>query len=45
VDLERDTLEVRYAADRLTPAAMLQAVSKQGFEGKIIAGPSVAGAR
>jgi hypothetical protein len=45
VDLEKDTLQVRYEPDRVAPAAMLQAVDRQGFQAKVVAGPSPAGAR
>jgi hypothetical protein len=35
-DLDHDLLHVRYEPSKLAPEAMLQAVGKQGFQGKIV---------
>ena len=40
VDLDEDRITLRYDAARVTTAQMQQAVSKQGFEAKIVAGPT-----
>ena len=40
VDLDEDRITLRYDAARVTTAQMQQAVSKHGFEAKIVAGPT-----
>ena len=40
VDLDEDKITLRYDAAKVNVAEMAQAVSKQGFEAKVVAGPS-----
>ena len=40
VDLDEDRIALRYDAARVSVADVQRAVSKQGFEAKIVAGPS-----
>jgi copper chaperone CopZ len=37
-DLDNDQLEVRYYPQKIAPAALLEAVGKQGFQAKIVVG-------
>jgi hypothetical protein len=36
VDLEKDLFHISYDPAKLTPEQMLDAIRKQGFEGKIV---------
>ncbi len=44
VALTENMLQIGYDAGKVTPADMLRAVDKEGFKGKVVKGPTPAGA-